>query len=818
MKPTRIKPILVRSAILLAVLLTLMQAKADDTESVHTARLVPLTAEAYAGSSVNVVAGAQPLYTDSVHQYAAFYNTDAKLVLAKRRMGEDDWDTSVTPFSGNVKDAHNSISLIVDGEGYLHLAWDHHNNPLNYAVSEQPGSLSLNRASMLDNRQSSVTYPQFLRLPSGDLLLSYRDGGSGKGNLVLNRYHTKTGQWQRVQNNLISGEGQRSAYWDLTVDSQGGLHLAWIWRETPDVASNHDLLYAFSADGGQTWQNSAAKPYKLPITAQTAEVAAAVAQKSNLMNPPRVATDRLGKPYIVSYWSPAEGQPPAFHLVYQSDNGWTTLKGPAAGENFTLAGWGTKRPPISRASLLIEYDWDKSWAHIIYRDDTAGGRVIIATANDLTKPEWHKRFLTEQSVGAWEPNIDPAQWARLKQAHLLVQNVRQLDGDDSRGAGSAGAPIDVLMFKPDWESHQAREAAGDTAIVKRQEPKPIDPSQVSELAQRVADWQWANMPDGWHFHPQGWGVCPLYIGMLDMDPYLPQGQLQERLAQRGRELNFAPRDNNPFDADDYCVSQAWIRLYQDSGDKAMLTPSKQWLDNILQNPPSHSLDWGYGHSRHRWSWSDSLFMGPMAWVLMWEATGDDKYLDFMNREWWATTERLYRSDIGLYFRDESYLDVREQNGKTVHWARGTSWVIAGLAQVLEHLPQDYPDYPRYKALFEEMSAAFLAAQQGDGLWRPGLLDPDTHNARETSGSGFIAFAFASGINQGLLPAETYLPAVQKTWAALTDSVLENGKLTQVQPVGAGPHGFDPNNAAPFASGALLMLASELMELTPSASD
>ena len=192
MKPIPIKPILVRSAALLVALLTVMPARADDTESVRTARLVPLTAEAYAGSSVNVVAGAQPLYTDSVHQYAAFYNADARLMLAKRRLGEDDWDTSVTSFTGNVKDAHNSISLIVDGEGYLHLAWDHHNNPLNYAVSEQPGSLSLKRTSMLDDRQSSVTYPQFLRLPSGDLLLSYRDGGSGKGNLVLNRYHTKT--------------------------------------------------------------------------------------------------------------------------------------------------------------------------------------------------------------------------------------------------------------------------------------------------------------------------------------------------------------------------------------------------------------------------------------------------------------------------------------------------------------------------------------------------------------------------------------------------------------------------------------------------
>lgn len=785
---------------------------AAEPEPARTARVIPLADDAFAGSSVNMVAGAQSLYTDSVHQYAGFYNAKGQLVLAKRRLGEDRWQREITAFTGNVNDAHNSINLIADGKGYLHLAWDQHNNPLNYAVSDSPGSLTLRRADMLGRKESSVTYPQFLRLPEGDLLLSYRDGGSGRGDLVLNRFSVASGRWVRVQDNLISGEGERSAYWDLTLDGQGGLHLAWTWRETPDVATNHDLLYAYSPDGGERWQKSSGDTYTLPITAQSAEVARAVAQNTNLMNPPRIATDREGKAYLVSYWSPEKDQPPAFHLVYQDDGAWRTLRGPGAGEHFTLSGWGTKRPPLSRASLLIEYDWEKSWAHIIYRDDTAGGRVLMATAEDLTRPEWRMRYLTDTSVGAWEPNIDPTQWARLKQAQLLLQPVRQIDGDDSTGAGSEAAPIELLMFKPDWESHQSREAAGDTTQVKRQQTKPIDPAQVKALAKQVADWQWANMPDGWHYHPQGWGVCPLYVGMLDMDPFLPAGNLKARLLERGRELAFAPRDNNPFDADDYCVSQAWLRLYQDEGDEAMLSPSKNWLDRILRNPPTHSLDWGYPHSRHRWSWSDSLFMGPMAWILLWEVTGDEKYLSFMNREWWATTERLYRPDIGLYFRDESYLDVREQNGKTVHWSRGTSWVIAGLAQMLEHLPQDYPEYQRYKVLFQEMAAAFLQAQQADGLWRPGLLDPQTHNARETSGSAFIAFAFASGINQEVLPAETYRPAVQKTWAALSRSVQPNGKLTQVQPVGAGPHGFDPDNAAPFASGALLMLASELMRL------
>ena len=39
------------------------------------------------------------------------------------------------------------------------------------------------------------------------------------------------------------------------VDTKGTIHISWVWRESPDVASNHDLCYAKSADG-ITWVNS----------------------------------------------------------------------------------------------------------------------------------------------------------------------------------------------------------------------------------------------------------------------------------------------------------------------------------------------------------------------------------------------------------------------------------------------------------------------------------------------------------------------------------------------------------------------------------
>ena len=53
------------------------------------------------------------------------------------------WRMWRTQYTGNIKDAHNVISLGLDGDGYLHMSWDHHNHPLRYVRSTAARSLDL---------------------------------------------------------------------------------------------------------------------------------------------------------------------------------------------------------------------------------------------------------------------------------------------------------------------------------------------------------------------------------------------------------------------------------------------------------------------------------------------------------------------------------------------------------------------------------------------------------------------------------------------------------------------------------------------------
>lgn len=400
----------------------------------------------YAGNSVNVaVFRKNALVSSGDTQYIAWYDAEGRVVLGKRRLGGDAWELRRTDYRGSLSDAHNAISIMVDGAGYLHMAWDHHNNGLHYAKSVAPGSLELVTTPMLGRDEKSVSYPEFFRMPDGGLLFLYRDGGSGRGNLVLNRYDG-AGHWRRIADNLISGEGKRNAYWQACVDALGTIHLSWVWRETPDVASNHDMAYARSRDGGASWEDSDGKPYALPITAASAAYAARIPQDSDLINQTSMAADGVGHPYIASYWRSPGSTVPQYRVLYHTGAAWRQLDLDFRHTPFSLSGMGTKAIPIARPQILVDQRGADPGGLLVFRDSERGERVSVARIASFTAARWTLMDLDDAPVGAWEPTYDSQLWRDQGVLHLFHQRVRQVDGE-----GVASVPpsmVSVLQWKP----------------------------------------------------------------------------------------------------------------------------------------------------------------------------------------------------------------------------------------------------------------------------------------------------------------------------------------------------------------------------------
>ena len=336
----------------------------------------------------------------------------------------------------------------------------------------------------------------------------------------------------------------------------------------------------------------------------------------------------------------------------------------------------------------------------------------------------------------------------------------------------------------------------------------ITPTAVLTVMQRVADWQLANPSK---HKPTDWTQAAGYTGMMALAGISGDRKYRDAMVGMGETNEWQPGPR-PYHADDHCVGQTYAELYFQLREPKMIAAMKARFDDILANPHEGPLEFRTRGCQDRWAWCDSLFMAPPAWLRLYVATGDKRYLDLSVNHWWRTSDYLYDKNEHLYYRDSTYFDKRETNGKNVFWSRGNGWVIGGLVRMLQYLPSNHPERPRFEQQFREMAAKILTCQQPDGLWRASLLDPASYPLQETSGSGFYTYALAWGVNQGLLDRALVEPAASKAWTALVACVQADGKLTHVQPVGADPKAFAEDSTEVYGTGAFLLAGSEIHRL------
>ena len=288
--------------------------------------------------------------TERGHQFIAYYDADRRLTVLGRKLTDSTWARVQPPGvpvpgtkrTSNVTlwDSHNTLRLALDRDGCLHLSGNLHVNPLVYYRTRVPFDVTtLERLDrMTGERETRCTYPVFFKTADGDLLFRYRDGSSGNGSDLYNRYDPATRTWSRLLTTpLLEGEGQRNAYaGEPTLGPDGRFHLVWMWRETPDCATNHTLSYARSRDL-QHWENSRGEPLPLPITLATGEVIDGAPPGGGLINMSfQLGFDAAHRPVV------------AYHRYDAHNRSQVYLARPAAG----AAGW-------TQSQLST---WDFKWA------------------------------------------------------------------------------------------------------------------------------------------------------------------------------------------------------------------------------------------------------------------------------------------------------------------------------------------------------------------------------------------------------------------------------------------------------------------------
>lgn len=403
--------------------------------------------DGFFGNSINSVAfNRNNLVTVGNYQFIAFYDAfesrpgpdDFPTVkVGRRTLGTNNWtvvDLNLSPWS--INDDHDTVSLAVDGDGYMHLSWGMHNHAMNYVVSNVPvtgSAFNITGASFTKpnywnttDNASSVTYPEFVNVPnSKDLLFVYRQGGtgggSGNGDQYFVRYDAETKTFSK--NRVINGQADSvNAYLNsLVYDSAGNLHMTWTWRDTPAFQTNHNIMYGVSPDNGQTWTNQAGEPYTLPITRPQAQIIANIPQQSTLINQTSMTLDSQDRPLVATWYAPgaAQGNHTRQYMLHYFDGTEWQVSQITNRPTEPKQSDSTVRE-LARPIVLVD---DEDRVFVVMRYKEVGNNIVVAVSEN--RQDWEFVTLAPVDMGVWEPTYDMALWERENKLHLFYQQLGQ---------------------------------------------------------------------------------------------------------------------------------------------------------------------------------------------------------------------------------------------------------------------------------------------------------------------------------------------------------------------------------------------------------
>ncbi len=424
--------------------------------------------------------------------------------------------------------------------------------------------------------------------------------------------------------------------------------------------------------------------------------------------------------------------------------------------------------------------------------------LMVQHANDWNSEERQRLVdALEQTAAPLESGAAPALQSQMVSPNGIPTSSK-ISAEDQAG-------IDEDIFY-----HLGDVAAGP--VPKANLSASMDPAAVHIAMRKVADWELKRAEP---YLTQNWTWSVLDTGFMAASRELGDPKYRNAMLGMAERFHWELGVEDPAgrgwpDNNDQALAQTYLELYFLDPSPGKIESSRKGFDSLFgaQMPPVPE-----GQFPIWWQWCDTLFMGPPAWARMAAATHDPKYLDYLDKRWWETSDALYDKHYHLFYRDKTFIGKKGNAGVPIFWSRGNGWVMGGLARTLEYMPKDYPDRGKYEAQMREMAAEFASLQDPkDGLWHSDLLDAADYHDPEISGSSLITLGLAWGVNHGVLDRATYAPVVAKAWRGMIDQIYADGRLGNIQQTGGAPNYYLPSSSYNFGVGGFLLAGEQVAKL------
>ncbi len=410
---------------------------------------------AWAANSVNCV----PFRMNGVlsrHgvRYAGFYDPHGDVVVASLAGGALA-QRAVIPAARKPFDAHLSISLGMDSEDRLHVAYGAHDSRLQIARTRRPGPGAdfSEPAWLAGGYAQKASYPMFLSLPDESLVLLFRDGSAASGDIRIMRFDGRTALWRDDPVALISGRAtpgcDRGPYLNSpAIGPRGEIALFLVWRLPSGggvSVTNVGIACLISGNALRGLAGVDGAMVALPATPATAPSAIAIPAGMNLINQAAAAVRADGTPMLATYWNDDFGIP-QYRLAWREGSRWRVSTVSRFTTKFELSGPGTLPLPHSRPELLLDPD---GRARVIFRSRELGGRLLMTS---LMPPDYRlesarHQILVDEDLGYYEPVLDRS--SANGELALYVQWCDQEQGGDTKETGFAQAEARLMTWRRD---------------------------------------------------------------------------------------------------------------------------------------------------------------------------------------------------------------------------------------------------------------------------------------------------------------------------------------------------------------------------------